>query len=571
MDTSPSTLRWQLPPLPDRTLKALTGPDAPFAHHEEDVNGRRGQVFTHRFRSLPDLLRTRATSHADHPYLIDGEQVVTYAQAWRAVGARAAALARRGVRTGDRVALLGANQSEYLLHLWAVLRLGAVAVGLNGWWTGSELMQGVELSQPRLLLGDARRIERLPPAARAAAPVELFDEFGARADREADRTPARPGPDDGETVAEDAAALLLFTSGTTGRAKGALISHRNIVHAAQANAMSGTLGAVDGAGRNPADGAGSTMTALVSSPLFHVSGLMMALASAPFAGGALVMPRPGRWDPETHLDLMAEHKVTVWNGVPAQFWRLLDTPGFDAARLPAVAVLGTGGANLPPRLTFLLGQRFPHVRLGNGFGMTETFGSGTTITGEELRAHPSSVGAPVPLAELQVRDESGTPVPDGTVGEIWLRSGSVFLGYWQDPRATARVLDAEGWYRTGDFGRVEGGRLYLESRRQDLIVRAGENIYPVEVENRLVEHPSVADVAVVGVPHEVLGQEVKACIVLRPGTGWESEGVRAWVGEALAAFKVPAHVEFRDSLPYSATGKVVKRLLEDQGDAGNRG
>jgi acyl-CoA synthetase (AMP-forming)/AMP-acid ligase II len=206
----------------------------------------------------------------------------------------------------------------------------------------------------------------------------------------------------------------------------------------------------------------------------------------------------------------------------------------------------------------------PWVSLSNGYGMSETVGLGTLIGGPTMVAVPESVGAAQPGTLVEVRDPFGRPLPEGEVGEIHLRHASVFLGYWDDPDATADVLDGERWYRTGDFGRIAGGMLHLESRMRDMILRGGENIYPIEIENRLVEHPEIDDAAVVGVDHEELGQDVKAFVVTRPGSDLTPDAIRSWIAEALAAFKVPAHVELRDALPYNEAGKVLKHQLENE-------
>ncbi len=179
-------------------------------------------------------------------------------------------------------------------------------------------------------------------------------------------------------------------------------------------------------------------------------------------------------------------------------------------------------------------------------------------------SHRESVGAPYPTLAVQIRDDDRTVLPEGEVGEIALHGGVIFKGYWDDPEATAAVLDAERWYHTGDYGRIEDGVLWLESRMRDLILRGGENIYPMEIEHRLVEHPDIADAAVIGVEHRTLGQEVKAYVVVREGAAVTEAEVREWAAGSLAAFKVPAYVEFRDSLPYTQTGKVMKHELEAQ-------
>jgi acyl-CoA synthetase (AMP-forming)/AMP-acid ligase II len=208
--------------------------------------------------------------------------------------------------------------------------------------------------------------------------------------------------------------------------------------------------------------------------------------------------------------------------------------------------------------------KFPRIRLGNGFGMSETVGLGTLTGGGMFVAVPESVGPAQPTVEVQIRGAGGAILPEGEIGEICLRSPSVFLGYWNDPAATQAALDDDRWYRTGDFGRVTGGMLYLESRRRDMILRGGENIYPIEIENRLVEHPDIDEAAVIGVDHRELGQVPKAFVVRRPGSALTGEQVRAWCAAALAAFKVPATVEFRAALPYTETGKLMKQELERQ-------
>jgi acyl-CoA synthetase (AMP-forming)/AMP-acid ligase II len=240
----------------------------------------------------------------------------------------------------------------------------------------------------------------------------------------------------------------------------------------------------------------------------------------------------------------------------------MEHPKFGDYDVSSVASVGGGGAVYSPELFRTIAEKMPHTRIGCGYGMSETLGSGTRLGGVLVTTHPASVGAVEPLAELQIRDEDGNPLPDGKVGEICIRGPMVFLGYWDNPEASAKALDDQRWYRTGDFGHFVDGILFLESRMRDMIIRGGENIYPIEIENRLVEHPDIADACVVGVEHKVLGQEVAAVIVPHEGSNIEPDAVRAWVAAALASYKVPAHVLFRDELPYNATGKVVKHEVE---------
>ena len=365
-------------------------------------------------------------------------------------------------------------------------------------------------------------------------------------------------------IDEDDPAIILFTSGTTGRPKGATISHRNVIHFAMSSGFRGATSAlVAGPGGPPSFQA--TPVSLCATPLFHISGTAPLLMTGPFYGSALVFMPPGRWDPTMHLELTARHRVASWSGVPTMYWRLLDHPDFDTYDLTCVRAVGSGGAPFPPELIRLLQERFPGVGVTNGYGASETMGSGTLSFGPLMAHHPDAVGRATPAIDIQIRDEDGNPLPEGEIGEICIRSATVFLGYWDDLEATEAAFWPGRWYRTGDFGRFEDGVMFIESRMRDLILRGGENIYPIEIEHRLVEHPAIVDAAVIGVDHRELGQEVKAFVVFAPGASpLTAPEVQEWVAQALAPFKVPAYVEFRDELPYTATGKLLKHELESE-------
>lgn len=371
---------------------------------------------------------------------------------------------------------------------------------------------------------------------------------------------------------EDDPVTILFTSGTTGRPKGALLPHRALVNfspdAALRGAAAGLLDQLAQASPAsqgspaPAPAAPPPPVSILAGPFFHISGIGPLLSHAPYNGMTLVFAPPGKWDPTVHLDLTTRHGVTNWSGVPTQFLRLLEHPRLGDYDLSSLRGLGGGGAALPPEVVRLIERVLPGRTLGGGYGMTETAGIGATTGGRRLRDAPSSLGVATPTSEIKVVGPDGAELPDGEVGEICVRCPSVFLGYWENEEATAAVLGTDGWYRTGDFGRVDGGLLYMESRLRDMIIRGGENIYPIEIENRLVEHPALADAAVIGVEHRELGQEVMAVVVRREGADVTAEDVQAWVAAALARFKVPAHVRFATELPYNATGKLLKRELE---------
>ncbi len=457
------------------------------------------------------------------------------------------------------MAIAAANCVEYALLFWAVASLGASTVGLNGWWTGSELAYAVQLTEPRVVFADRRRMERLTPFDLGPA-VRPLEETVAELEAEGSGA-AMPAV----SSHEDDPVVILFTSGTTGRPKGVPISHRNIIHFAMATQL---RGAELRARAGPAGTQPPLPCALNSSPMFHVSGLTCTMVPAPMNGVTLVYPPIGRWREEVHLALSEQHKVSVWSLVPTQLWRLLDWPDLGRYDLASLTTVGGGGAVWPPGLLRKLEERLPWVRpaLGLGYGMTETNGLGTSLGGTESFLHPDSIGQPSPTMELEIRDPvTRHSLAEGVVGEIALRSASTFGGYWRDDAATEAVIE-EGWYHTGDLGSHRGGFVYLAGRRSDLIIRGGENVSPVEVENRLYEHPAIVEVAVVGVPHRTLGQQVKAFCVLRQGHTASPAEIRSFAGTALAAFKVPEHVEFVDALPHNASGKVLKHLLA-QGDA----
>lgn len=550
----PARLSWQMGELlPADVFDRLLGPGARFEVATEMVLGRELPVFSNRPHSLRELLDRKVADAGDDAFIVDGVRQWTFAEAAAQIDAIAALLVDRyAVRPGDRVGIVSANSPEYGLVMWAVVSIGAIVASLNGWWTGPELAYGVELTEPTLICGDERRLARLPDGVvpRTVPVITLADLVD-----EATPGAARPPVE----VDEDDPAVILFTSGTTGRPKGATLSHRNIINFGDVALLSAQIGAALAPPANPLT---TQPASIVASPMFHVSGMLAVFMSGPVMGTKLVFPPPGRWDEETHLRLTEQHGISAWNGVPTQWWRLLRHPDFDSYDLSSLRNVGGGGAPLAPELIRDLTDRLPGVSVGNGYGMSETVGLGTLTGGALLQAVPDSVGPAQAGGEIEIRGPEGEVLLEGEVGEIHLRSASVFLGYWGDDDATSAALDDDRWYRTGDFGHVTGGMLFLESRVRDLIIRGGENIYPLEIEHRLVAHPDIDDAAVIGVDHEELGQQVKAFVVVRAGADLAPADVQRWVAEVLAAFKVPALVEFRDSLPYTDTGKVLKRELE---------
>jgi acyl-CoA synthetase (AMP-forming)/AMP-acid ligase II len=509
------------------------------------------EVFVRRPADLGQVLATAAATHGDKENLVFPDEVLSF----NGVLERAAGLAGRlagefGIGKGDRVAVAAANSLDYAVAYWATVSLGAIMVGLNGWWAPPELAYGISLTTPKLVLVDERRQAALEST---NAPVMTL----------ADLSSGSPTGDLPEiSINEDDPAVVLFTSGTTGRPKGAALSHRNIIHFGMVPALAAAVQFMSELEASGTDAQPPPPNvSICGSPFFHISGTTPLLMTGGMHGATLVFPPAARWNEVIHLELTQRHRVTSWSVVPTQLWRILQHPELPSYDLSSVRTIGAGGSDFAPELRRLVAERLPGVRITNGYGMTETAGGAVLGQHADGQRHPTAVGAAAPTMELQIRDEAGVALAEGEIGEIAVRGATVFIGYWQDPVATQQALDGDRWYRTGDTGRIEHGLLFLHSRMSDRIIRGGENVSPVEIENRLLEHPDIVDAAVVGAAHQVLGQEVKAVIVRRPGSELDPEDVRDWVRGGLAAFKVPSIVEFRGELPRTETGKVMKYQL----------
>jgi long-chain acyl-CoA synthetase len=544
-----------------RAEAALLAPGGPFELAEELVLGERMRVFRRRARSLAELVvRSVALGGAEAMVFSDGvaERRFTFAE----VGHRVASLAARlnlehGIGRGDRVAILAANCPEWILAFWATVSLGAVAVGLNGWWTGEEIRFALGDAAPKLLVADAKRFARL-----AGAPLDVPAVVVGRSGT------FEPGPEQplpAVDIDEDDPAVILYTSGTTGRPKGVVHSHRNVLALVDANTFQGARNHLV----SPPPLGAAPACVLVTSPLFHVSGLHSAAVSC-LANGTRSVWWMGRFDAAAALRLVERERVTAWGYTATLLHRVVHHPDVGSFDLSSVRQLGGGGSPIAPRLQARAREIFAGARrtLGVGYGLTECTALATLATGDELVAHPTSVGRPIPIADVEIRDDGGRRVPDDVDGEVYVRSAMVMLEYWRNPQATREAIHPGRWLRTGDVGHLSDGRLYLSTRKRDLILRGGENVYPAEIEQRLEQHPCVAEAAVVGVDHAELGQEVKAIVVPAAGAHVDAEELARWVGEALAYFKVPAHWEVRsEPLPRNATGKVLKEVLRGEAAA----
>lgn len=536
----------------------LVAPGAPFELIEEEVLGEQVRVFKNRPRTLRDVLLS-AREFAQREYLVfreeNREHRLTFAEHEAQVRSIAEALREQfDVGPGDRVAIVAANRPEWIVSFWATVSLGAICVGMNAWWTAEEIRLALENSQPKLLLSDRTRASRID-ASRLAVPVLIVEDALPRLLEE------HPGIDlPTDRIRESDPAIILYTSGTTGRAKGVVHTHANVTNMIMVSFWHGARLMMADPGQ--AELPELPNTVLVTSPLFHVSGLHCAAVTA-LAGGAKTVWPMGRFDPAVTLSLIERERVTGWGYTSTVLRRLLRHPRIEDYDMSSLRSVGGGGSPIPKTLIDRARRLWPQCKLtmGVGYGLTEGTAFATLQAGEELHADASSVGRPVPVVDVEIRDAEGQALPDGAEGEIHLRGPLVMKGYWNDPEATREVIKEGRWLKTGDVGVIREGRLYVESRKRDLILRGGENVYPAEIELRLELHPAVLEAAIIGVASDEYGQEVKA-IVVTDGRAPSAVELEAWVAETLAYYKVPRVWEFRtEPLPRNATGKVLKEVL----------
>lgn len=544
----------------------ITGAGMPFEIVEDDVLGERLPVFANRAHSMREILLS-STRYGDRDCYVFGDGYrLTFDRLIPQVASLAAALRDRyGIGPGDRVAVCAANCREWLMTFWAVGALDAVLVAMNGWWTGAEMRNALDLTEPKVLIMDEKRRERL--VGDPGVPVLIAEhDFAALFD---DTSAALPDA----AIAEDDPFILIFTSGTTGRPKAAVLSHRSVIAylmeqsfiAARAMAMAGIAPPSPGA-TPPGTGPPAT-SRLAPYPLFHVSGMSMAVSTV-MSGSPTVWPL-GRFDPANVLQLTREERISVWGGGTTHVVRLLQHPDIETVDPTQITSIGIGGSATPPDVVRQIEERFPHLEssVSTGYGSTET-GLISWAPGWMLKAAPDCVGPLMSTSQARITDDNGHELPAGAEGNIEARSWMSMLGYWHNDAANADTVRPGRWIRTGDFGRFEDGILFIASRKRDLIIRGGENIYPFEIEHRLDEHDEVLEAAVYGVDHPVHGQDVKAVVVVAPGSPLTADEVRAFCAETLASYKVPTEVELRtEPLPRTANGKVMKQVLA--GDAEN--
>ena len=539
----------------DKYIQALLDSQSFFEIHQENVLGVEMDVFKNRPRSLVDFIELSA-SHGEKPYLIYQDKVISFTQHLSLVKKAAHILqSEYSVKPGDRVAIYAANCPEWIVFFWATVSLGGIACGLNGWWKGSEALKAIDAAQPSIIVADQKRSERI--SVQLEYPILIFEDIDFMSYEQEVNSFVR--------IDEDECACLLYTSGTTGTPKGVMTSHRSMI-------ANSTLQMLQGAAVSQLsssygiDWSKNTPTSLLTSPLFHVSGLSAGAVTSLFAGSTTLV-YDGRFLADRVIELMQKFSITSWGGaVPTALKRVLDEAKSQRLKLESVLVVGGGGAPMPPELIDRTSEVFPNSQysFGYGYGLTES-GAITIINwGESLRTEPSSPGSPMPTIKIELRDENGKLITqDSSEGEIYVQSPSVMLGYYDNPDASASTLTNDRWLRTGDWGYKKGSLYFISSRRTDLILRGAENVYPQEIELILDLHEHVDESAVIGIPNDDLGQEVMA-IVSTQNSQLSDDELAIWVGNELADFKVPSKWKFTNSpLPRNASGKLMKHVLID--------
>ena len=562
----------------------MTAPGQMFEMETVEVRGVPTRVWKYTPATLRDILEG-SRKFADRDFLVYEDERLNFTEHYSLVANLAHRLQALGVEKGDRVAIAMRNLPEWVVAFWATVSLGAIAVPLNAWWTAEELLYGLTDSGASVAFVDLERLDRLRPLLDHAeylrhvvvtsedrgAPIDLgalpsrvtlatFSDTMGEVDPQAELPESSLLPDDDATI--------FYTSGTTGRPKGAVGSHRNSATNMMNLFFASARSTLRFGGKEEDSGPNAY---LLSVPLFHATGTHAILVTNTAAGGKLVIMH--HFDPERTLELIERERITTFGGVPTMVMQVLDSPDLKKRDTSSVRTVSYGGAPAPPELVKRIKETFPVGQPGNGYGMTETSAASSLNAGPDYVQRPDSVGTITPVGEAAIVPEDfeglepdpARPQGPEVTGELWIKGPMVVRGYWNRPEDTAKTF-TNGWIHTGDVARIDDeGFIYIVDRAKDVIIRGGENIYSVEVESALFEHPAVADCAVIGLPHPVMGEEVGAVIVLRQGASVSAEDLARHVAERLASFNVPKSFFFRDQpLPRNAAGKILKRELREE-------
>jgi len=533
------------------------------------VGGEDLRVYVTAPTSLRQVWESTAV-HGTATFLVYQDERTTYAEAHSAVRKLATFLTAAGVAKGDRVAVAMRNYPEWVVAFWAVQSIGAVVVSMNAWWTGQETEYGLKDSGAIALIADGERYERVRGDVLMRTDVttlivvrgtqQLDAGHVAWADVMATHDPGTLADVD---IQPDDDSTILYTSGTTGVPKGAVGSNRNhttnitntIVVGAAAMIMAGP--APDGTPPAPPP------VALWTFPFFHIAGIT-GICVLTATGGCIISMY--KFDAAEALAIVEREQATTIAGVPTVVRSMLQHPDAATRDLSSLSGISQGGSPVPPDSIATIEDDFAgKVMPANGYGLTETTSAVIANSGTAYFSKKDSVGLPAPVVDVRFVDADGNDVPQGGIGELWVRGPNNVRGYWNKPKETAESF-TDGWFHTGDAGYIDAeGWVYVVDRIKDMVLRGGENVYCAEIEAAIFEHPAVADVAVFGLPDVRLGEEVAVAVNLKHGEALTAADLQQFLVGKLAAFKVPSAVFIRsDGLPRNATGKVLKKDLRAQ-------
>lgn len=543
----------------------LTGPGAPFEIEQRQING----IELRTYKAAPVTLRdalAQGRIHGEKTFVTFGEDRYSFDEFFAAVDRTANYMINHfQIAKGDRVAIAMRNCPEWMMAYVAIVSVGAVVVPLNSWGQADELEYALNDAGAKLLFCDQQRanyIEDRLEALNCKAVVAKGDGNSANPLLEPwEATQNSPAEMPDADISSGDLVMIMYTSGTTGNPKGAASTNFNTCQAlfnfevhSYMSAMVNpeTVGNMMESGFEP--------STLLTVPLFHVSGCY-AVFMLNLRGGRKTSILY-KWNPEDALKVIEQERITIFTGVPTMTMSLLESPDFLKTDTSSLYSLGAGGTACPPHLKDLIYEKVPHAYPGTGYGMTETNATCASGTGKAFRLRPASAGTLSPIVECKTVDGNGTDLATGETGELYVKSPANVQQYWNLPEASAETF-IDGWVATGDAGYIDAeGFLYIVDRLKDLVIRGGENIYPIEIEGILLTHPLVQEAAVYGIPHEKLGEELAATVFVNGQT--TQEELTEFVGERLAQFKVPRIITVsEEALTKNAAGKLLKKVIRE--------